>query len=436
MVYVLDHNNNPIMPTNRTYRVRQLLKNKEAVVVCRKLFTIKLTKPQTRFVQDVNLGIDCGSKHIGLSATTKQKEVFSATAELRTNVTELLSTRRELRRTRRSRLRYRPTRFNNRVHSKHKGWLAPSVENRIAFHLKLINLIRKILPITSITLEVGQFDPQLINNPEIQGSGYQQGEQMGYYNLREYVLYRDGHKCQHCKGKSGDPILNVHHIESRKTGGNSPNNLITLCETCHKAYHNGEIQLKVKRGKSLRDAAVMNIMKDELYKRAKILYGEGNVHRTWGYFTKYNRMKYGIAKDHNTDARVISGNPSARPIDKVWEIRQMRRHNRQIHKAKILKGGRLKLNQSPYVVHGFRLWDEVRYNYKLWLVKGRRLRGDFLLVSVDGSEKIDSVKYCKLGLVGIANRIIMLKKKYKNGERDSSPNLKTSGYPRVFNYGM
>lgn len=58
-------------------------------------------------------------------------------------------------------------------------------------------------------------------------------------------MARDEHKCQHCKGKSKDPVLNVHHIESRKTGGDSPSNLITLCKTCHKEFHKGNIKLKV-----------------------------------------------------------------------------------------------------------------------------------------------------------------------------------------------
>lgn len=49
--------------------------------------------------------------------------------------------------------------------------------------------------------------------------------------------------CQCCKGKSKDKILNVHHIESRKTGGDSPRNLITFCETCHNGYHKGKIQI-------------------------------------------------------------------------------------------------------------------------------------------------------------------------------------------------
>ncbi|MDR1542085.1 MAG: HNH endonuclease [Clostridiales bacterium] len=41
-----------------------------------------------------------------------------------------------------------------------------------------------------------------------------------------------------CHGRKGckNPILNVHHIETRKIGGDAPNNLITLCEDCHNGY--------------------------------------------------------------------------------------------------------------------------------------------------------------------------------------------------------
>ena len=95
---------------------------------------------------------------------------------------------------------------------------------------------------------------------------------MGFWNVREYVLFRDNHQCQCCKGKSKDNRLNVHHIESRKTGGNSPSNLITLCETCHNDYHQGKIKLNIKRGKSFRDAAFMGIMRKALLLRLGQIY--------------------------------------------------------------------------------------------------------------------------------------------------------------------
>jgi N6-L-threonylcarbamoyladenine synthase len=155
------------MPTTRHGHARRLLHEGRAVLINVYPFTIQLTYESTTYTQEVRLGVDCGTKHVGLSATDRKKELFSAVGELRTNIVDLLSTRRELRCTRRHRLRHRPARFDNRVRSKHKGWLAPSVENRINFHIKLINMIRCLLPVNHITLEVGQFDAQKINNPNI-----------------------------------------------------------------------------------------------------------------------------------------------------------------------------------------------------------------------------------------------------------------------------
>lgn len=306
MVYVQDIYGRPLMPTTRHGKVRRLLKSKKATVVNLCPFTIQLTYKSTDHKQPVTLGIDAGAKHIGFSATTEKEELFACETILRTDIVDLLSTRSQNRRTRRSRLRYRKPKFNNRVFSKKKGWVAPSVKQRIDSHLNEVNEIHKILPITKIVIEAAQFDTHKMKNPNISGIDYQNGEQLGFWNVREYVLFRDGHKCSYCKGKSKDLILNIHHIESRKTGGDSPSNLITLCETCHKEYHKGNIDLKVRRGKSLCGAAIMGIMKWRLYDELKSRYS--NVSMTFGYITKYNRIKYGIEKSHTSDAFVISKN--------------------------------------------------------------------------------------------------------------------------------
>ena len=126
------------------------------------------------------------------------------------------------------------------------------------------------------------------------------------------MLFRDSHVCQHCHGKSRDDRLNVHHIESRKTGGNAPNNFITLCKTCHNAYHKGEIELNIKRSKSYRDAAFMGIMRKTLLNRLQIIYL--NVQETYGYITKNTRISNNLPKDHYIDARCISGNPQAKSL--------------------------------------------------------------------------------------------------------------------------
>lgn len=405
MVYILDIDNNPLMPTERHGHVRRLLRDGKACVVNRTPFTIKLNYRTTTYVQEVSLGIDAGTRHIGVSATTKSKELFSSEVVLRNDIVDLLSTRREQRRTRRNRLRYRKARFNNR--KKKDGWLAPSVQNRVNAHLKVIRNVHRILPIAKTTIEVAKFDTQLIKNQQIDGVDYQRGEQMGFWNVREYVLSRDGHKCQHCHGKSKDLILNVHHIESRKTGGNAPNNLITLCETCHKDYHRGKFELKIKRGKSLRDAAVMNIMRWAVYEMARQEFE--NVHLTYGYVTKNTRIQNGIAKTHAADARCISGNPAAFPLPFYYLQKQIRRHNRQIHKANILKGGKKKANQSPYFVKGFRLFDKVKYNGIECFVYGRRSSGSFDIRKLDGTKVHAGISFKKLKLLEVRKNFLITK---------------------------
>lgn len=406
MVYVQDIDGKPMMPTTRHGKVRRLLKDNKAVVVNTCPFTIKLTYKTSDYKQEIVLGVDAGTKHVGLSATTKSKELYSGEVILRNDVVELLSTRRESRRARRNRLRYRKPRFENRVKSKRLGWVAPSVRHKVDAHIRVIDNIYSTLPISRIIVEIAQFDTQKIKNPDISGNEYQEGDQLGFWNVREYVLARDGHKCQHCKGKSKDPILNVHHIESRKTGGDSPSNLITLCETCHKEYHKGNIDLKVKRGKSLRDAAVMGIMKWKLYEELKSRYP--NVSMTFGYITKYNRIKYGIEKSHTSDAFVISRNFNAKRIERQYLKRLIRRHNRQIHKMKILKGGKKKNNQAPFEVFGFRLFDKVLYNNEICFIYGRRKSGCFDIRDFDGKNS-KNVTYKKLKLIRGKRYPIILK---------------------------
>ena len=405
MVYIIDIDNNPLMPTERHGHVRRLLRDGKACVVKRTPFTIKLNYLTKTYTQEVSLGIDAGTRHIGVSATTKSKELFSSEVVLRKDIVDLLSTRREQRKTRRNRLRHRKARFNNR--KRKDGWLAPSVQNRVDAHLKVIRNVHRILPIAKTTIEVAQFDVQLIKNPNIEGVDYQRGEQMGFWNVREYVLARDGHKCQHCHGKSKDPILNVHHLESRKTGGNAPNNLITLCETCHKEYHRGKFELKIKRGKSLRDAAVMNIMRWAVYNKAKQEFE--NVHLTYGYITKNTRIQNGIVKTHAADARCISGNPAASPLPFYYLQKQIRRHNRKIHKANILKGGKKKANQSPYIVKGFRLFDKVKYNGIECFVYGRRVSGSFYIRKIDGTKVHTGISFKKLKFLEVRKNFLITK---------------------------
>ena len=208
-------------------------------------------------------------------------------------------------------------------------------------------------------------------------------------------MFRDNHECQYCHGKSNDNVLNVHHLESRKAAGNAPNNLITLCETCHKAYHKGEVELKLKRGKSYRDAAFMGIMRKTLFDRLYALYQ--NVYETYGYITKNTRIENNLPKAHYIDARCISGNPKAKSLDYYIYQKCVRRQNRKMTKDKFLKGGIKKNNQLIGNVFGFELFDTVEYQNKHYFVFGKRKSGLLDIRTLDREKvKNGSISYKKL----------------------------------------
>ena len=252
---------------------------------------------------------------------------------------------------------------------------------------------------TKITVETAAFDTQLLKKPDIAGEQYQQGEQLGFWNVREYVLFRDGHVCQYCRGKSKDPVLNVHHLESRRTGGDSPGNLITLCETCHKALHRGEIKLNAKRTKSFRAEAFMGIMRWNVLNRLKAAHPELEVRNTYGYLTKHARIKHGIPKSHCADAFCIASHLKAKRLDGYYFQKQTRRHNRQIHKLTILKGGLRKENQAAYEIKGFRLFDKVKVFGEEGFIFGRRASGYFDVRKLDGKRISAGISCKKLTVV-------------------------------------
>jgi len=404
-VYVLNKHSKPLMPcTPRKARI--LLRDKKAKVIKKYPFTIQLLYGSSGYRQQITLGIDTGSKTIGLSATTENHELYSAEVILRNDISDNITTKRQLRRTRRNRLRYRKPRFLNRVSNKKKGWLPPSTQHKIDTHKFMVEQVHKLLPVSKIIVETAAFDIQKINNPNISGSQYQQGNQHGFWNTREYVLYRDGHKCQLCKGKSKDKILNVHHIVFRSHGGtDKPNNLITLCNSCHspKNHKKGGILWQwMEQGKKViktyKDATFMSIMRWAFYNWLKDNYVD--VSMTYGYITKNVRISNNLPKEHYIDAYCIAGNINAVRLDGHWIYKKMRRHNRSLYMLNPLKGGRWKKRQANYYVKGFALLDKVRYNETLCFIMGRRATGYFKLRTITGGKVHDSASYKKIVYVG------------------------------------
>jgi len=375
-------------------KARLLLKEGKAKVVKMVPFTLQLLYGSSGYKQEVSLGIDAGTQHIGVSAMTESGVLLEAEVQPRTDIQALLATRSQFRRARRSRkTRYRTCRFRNR--KKRSGWLAPSVQHKVQAHLKTIRWVHSILPVHHTTIEVAQFDIQKIRNPEIRGREYQEGPQLGFWNVREYVMFRDAHRCKWCHGKSKDPILNVHHLESRKTGGDSPENLITLCETCHDLIHRTHQEQKLERkSRSFRDATHMGIIRWNIYEQTRAVFP--NVHLTYGYITKHTRITHELEKSHIVDARCISAHPQAASDNTWYALKFVRRNNRQLHKATIRKGGKRQRNTAPKVVHGFCLFDCVRYQDTICYVFGRRSSGYFDLRTLDGTKIHASAHYTHL----------------------------------------
>src|SRR2546430_2214325 len=128
-VYVLNCHAEALMPC-QPRKARLLLQEGKAKVVRMVPFTIQLLYGSSGYKQEVSLGIDVGTQHIGVSATTDKAVLFEALVSPRTDMTELLATRRQFRRARRHRkTRYRKARFDHRRRS--EGWLAPSVQPKV-----------------------------------------------------------------------------------------------------------------------------------------------------------------------------------------------------------------------------------------------------------------------------------------------------------------
>ena len=330
-VYVVNLRNQPLMPCSPR-KARLLLKEKKAKVVKRNPFTIQLLCATGESKQDLTLGIDSGYLNIGFSVVSEKEEVLSGEVKLLQGMKERLKDKAQYRRIRRQRLRYRKPRWQNR--KKEEGWLAPSIQHKLDSHLRFFDRLHEILPITKTIVEVANFDIQKIKNPEIEGKQYQEGEQLGFWNVREYIFHRDGHECQNpsCKNKMKQPILQVHHIIFQSNGGtDSPNNLITLCTECHTSEnHKGFLKNWKPKIKSFRDATFMSIMRwylvNELKNRSK------DVHFTYGYLTKSKRIGLGLPKSHYNDAFCIADGSNQIRKNHLYLVEQTKRNNRSLEK--------------------------------------------------------------------------------------------------------
>ena len=157
-------------------------------------------------------------------------------------------------------------------------------------------------------MEVATFDQHKMQNPEIRGVEYQQGTLQGY-NAREYLLEKWQHKCSYCAKKNVP--LEIEHIVPKSHGGtNRISNLCLACHDCNQRKGNktaaefGYPRIQQQAKKSLKSAAFMNIIRWKLVNHFHCLH-------TYGYTTKYWRIREGLVKSHINDAFIIAGGKAA-----------------------------------------------------------------------------------------------------------------------------
>jgi len=327
-VFVVNQNGEPLMPTTPR-NARLLLRDGRARIFSRKPFAIQLLNSTSGYVQDTILGIDAGYKTIGFSIVTEKEELVGGEVKLLEEMSERLKERARYRRNRRgSKTRYRAPQFDNR--RRDRGWLAPSIQHKLDTHSRLIEMYKRVLPIQTIIIETANFDIQALKNAGSEGIEYQQGDQAGFWNLREYILHRDNHACQSpvCEKRRREDlpvrseILDVHHIGFWKQDRTDrPSNLITLCDKCHVSK---EHQLKgmlwgwEPKLKGFKPETFMSTVRWRLINQHDAI-------NTFGYITKSARITLGLAKSHHNDAFVITCGTNQERSETI--VIQQRRHN-------------------------------------------------------------------------------------------------------------
>lgn len=334
-VFVLDTNKYPLMPCSPR-RARILRARGKAAVFKRYPYTIIL-KPKvpvgaqlpfafepviTPLIEShLRLKIDPGSKTTGLAIVNDLTGEIVFAAELThrgQRIKAALDSRRALRRSRRQRkTRYRKPRFNR---TKPHGWLAPSLQSRVENVMTWVRRLQRVCPISALSQELVRFDTQLMQDAEISGVEYQQGELAGY-EVREYLLEKWQRTCAYC-GKTDVPLEIEHMTPKSRGGSNRVSNLTIACHACNQRKGNktaaefGHPELQAKAKQSLKDAAAVNSTRWALYRRLEAIGLPLEVGT--GGRTKWNRAQRDLPKTHWLDAACVGAStPEQLTVDGV-----------------------------------------------------------------------------------------------------------------------
>src|SRR6266516_4157589 len=262
--FVLSRSGEPLMPTTPR-RARLWLKAGKARVLHRDPFTIQLSFETTGYTQPVTVGVDTGSQTVGIAAITKSEVVYQAEVYLRTDITKDLLQRRQ----------YRPNRRRS------PGWLPPSLWAKVEATVKAVRLVASVLPVYQIKVEVGSFDTQRMQNPEISGLEYHQGQLQGYH-LREYLFQKWQRCCSYC-GASGLQLQIEHIVPKARGGSDRASNLALACLPCNLRKGNqtavefGFPQVQAHAQAPLKDATHVSSVKTAVVQQFRDLFGPDQV---------------------------------------------------------------------------------------------------------------------------------------------------------------
>lgn len=317
--------------SNRKARI--LLKEGKAKIHQYNPFTIQLIIPTGETIQNVSVGVDTGAVHIGIAVTSENKILEKGEVELRDGIHKSMTLRFTLRRSRRNRnTRYRKSRYLNRKRNINK-WLPPTIQSKIDATFRWIDEFCSLVPDPKLYIEVGKFNPHKMINNDIQDEEYQQGQCVGYYDVRYFVFARDNYTCQVCKKKN--KILRTHHILYKSKGGTDrADNLITVCTDCHTSenHKEGHIlydwMIKSKKVKQYKEPTFMNIIRKRIFQK----YPQAII--TYGSETSPYRKKLGLEKTHYNDAIAITKIENIKVNDNgYFYIKQFRKKKRSLHET-------------------------------------------------------------------------------------------------------
>jgi 5-methylcytosine-specific restriction endonuclease McrA len=371
------------MPT-KPRKAKLLLRSGRAKCIRVTPFTIKLQYDATEYTQPMAHGVDTGSSIAGSAVVdSKGNVIYMSEVEIRNDISGKMSQRAKYRRNRRNRkTRYRKARWRNRKNSIRKERFSPTMISKFGAHLKEAAFVQSILPVTKLILETAAFDPHALKNPDVLKNKwlYQKGINYGYANTKAYILSRDGHTCRRCRGTSKDNRLEVHHIIFRtNNGSDEPDNLMTLCKTCHDKVHDGSVALKggVKKG-SLNHATQMNSIRCQLMLRL-------NCEETFGFVTKEHRQLMGLPKSHCIDAVAIASQGEGAVFKTSTTYRKKCLADGDYQQS---KGIRSEQPIQTQKIHGFRKFDKVSYLGDIYFIKGRMSTGYAILMDIYGQKQI------------------------------------------------